>query len=96
MFHEGFGGEENIIGFGPFLDQFLLFVEFLESFHVDAFDAVLLFQFGKEFLLLGFGEGFFLGFGGKFLMETVFQAFVGFLGIFAVGGGSDDGDLGEG
>ena len=42
LLHQGFGGEEDIERLSPLLDQFLILVEFLGTFDIDAADIDLL------------------------------------------------------
>lgn len=42
LFHERLTGEQDVVGFGPVFNQFLVLVELLQTVHVDAWNVVLL------------------------------------------------------
>ena len=42
LFHQGFGSDQHVIRLGPFLDEFLVFVELFKTVFINAGDSVLL------------------------------------------------------
>ncbi len=40
LFHKGLTGQKYVVRFSPVFDEFFVFVEFLESIHVDARNIV--------------------------------------------------------